>query len=73
MHAQLHDTVAQLKDKLQSLTDLPADRMLFRFHRLLPVDVDDSCTLAQLGFEARSQSEHIVIKPPPLHQRYRGQ
>ena len=62
LHAQLSDTVGQLKVKLQQLTDMPADRMLFRFHRPLLVDVDDSLTLAQLGSEARSQTDIIAVK-----------
>ena len=56
LHAQLDDTVQQLKDRLSSLTNMPADRTLFRFHRLLPVDVDDKLTLRQLGFEAPART-----------------
>ena len=59
LHAQLSDTVRQLKARLQSLTGLPADRQLFRFHRLLPVDVDDSLTLAQLGFATRDPIDKL--------------
>ena len=57
MHAQLDDTVAQLKSKLQTLANLPASRFLFRFHRLLPVQVEDTMTLRQLGFTARGKTE----------------
>ena len=60
LHAQLDDTVQQLKDKLHSLTNVPADRMFFRFHRLLPVDVDDRLTLRELGFTARGKTEKYV-------------
>ena len=57
MYAQLDDTVAHLKLKLSTLADLPIDHMLLRFHQLLPVDVDDSLTLRQLGFRARGSTD----------------
>ena len=60
LHAQLDDTVAEVKVRLHSLVDMPADRMLFRFHRLLTVEAQDSMTLRQLGFTARGLREKFV-------------
>ena len=60
LHVQLHHTVGQLKEKLQQLSNLPANRMLFRFHHPLFVDVDDTLTLAQLGFDTRGQRDETA-------------
>ena len=61
LHADLDDTIAQLKAKLQTLVNMPAERMLFRFHRLLRVEVDDALTLRQLGLEGRGKMDKYVV------------
>ena len=59
LHAQLDDTVAELKVRLQSLVNMPADRMLLRFHRLPPVQIDDSLTLEDMDFDSREAREQV--------------
>ena len=78
VYAQLNDTNAQLKAKIQSLAAAPADRQFFFFDRPLSAEVDDSITLAQLGFTARRRTNdecqdgsttlHVRLLPHPAQQ-----
>ena len=61
LYAQLDDTVAEVKVRLHSLVDMPADRMLLRLQRLLTVEAQDSMTLRQLGFTARGPTDEFVM------------